>query len=70
MILASQYEELCCTNFPIMTGLANLIMHLGGKEISHASLAILANQAEVEALLLYSSSMMRPPTSIAEDKSP
>ncbi len=69
-ILTSQYKELCCTNFPIMTGLSNLIMHLGGKEIPHASLAILANQAEEEALLLYSSSTMRPPTAIAEDKSP
>jgi hypothetical protein len=36
-ILASQYEELRCANFPIMTSLANLIMHLGGKEIPHAS---------------------------------
>jgi hypothetical protein len=68
-ILTSQYKELCSTKFPIMTGLVNLIMHLGGKEISHASLAILANQAEEEALLLYSSSTMRPPTAIAEDKS-
>jgi hypothetical protein len=31
-ILASQYEELCCANFPIMTGLANMIKHLGGKK--------------------------------------
>jgi hypothetical protein len=69
-ILTSQFEELCCANFPIMTGLANLIMHLGGKEIPQASLAILADQAEEEALLLYFSSTMRPPTAIAEDKSP
>jgi hypothetical protein len=68
-ILASGYKELRRTNFPIMTGLANLIMHLGGKEIPHASLAILTDQAEEEALLLYSSSTMRPPTAIAEDKS-
>jgi hypothetical protein len=53
-----------------MTGLANLIMHLGRKEIPHASLAILADQAEEEALLLYSSLMTCPPTAIAEDKSP
>ncbi len=53
-----------------MTGLANLIMHLGGKEIPHASLAILAYQAEYEALLLYSSLTMHPPTAIAKDKSP
>jgi hypothetical protein len=69
-ILASQYEELRCANFPIMTGLANLILHLGRKKIPHASLAILANQAEEEALLLYSFSTTCPPTAIAEDKSP
>jgi hypothetical protein len=53
-----------------MTGLANLIMHLGVKEIPHAFLAILANQAEEEALLIYSYSTTCPPTAIAEDKSP
>ncbi len=55
-ILASGYKELRHANFPITTGLANLIMHLGKKEIPHASSAILANQAEEEDLLLYSSS--------------
>jgi hypothetical protein len=45
-------------------------MHLGRKEIPHASLAILTNQAEEEALLLYSSLTTCPPTTIAEDKSP
>jgi hypothetical protein len=45
-------------------------MHLGGKEIPHTSLAILANQAEEAALLLYSSSTTCPLTAIAEDKSP
>jgi hypothetical protein len=69
-ILPSRYKELHGANFPIMTSLANLIMHLGGKEIPHACLAILANQAEEEALLLYSSSTTRPSTAIAEDKSP
>ena len=50
--LASRYNELRSNNFPIMTALANLILHLGGKEIPHAALYIFANRAEEEALLL------------------
>jgi hypothetical protein len=54
-ILASRYDELCSNNFPIMTALTNLILHLGGKEIPHAALSIFADRAEEEALLLYKS---------------
>ncbi len=77
-ILASQYKELRCTNFPIMTGLANLIVHLGGEEIPYAGLSILADRAKKEALLLYSSSMapeglptkavLKNPSAVAEEK--
>jgi hypothetical protein len=77
-ILASRYEELRCTNFPIMTSLANLIMHLGGEEIPYSGLSILADQAEEEDLLLYSSSTvpkgsptkaaLKNPSAVAEEK--
>ena len=39
----------------MMTGLANLIMHLGGDEIPHAGLSVLVDWAEEEALLIYTS---------------
>jgi hypothetical protein len=39
-----------------MTGLSHLIMHLGGDEITDADLTNLADQAENEALLLFTSS--------------
>jgi hypothetical protein len=78
MILASRYEELHCTNFLFMTGLANLIMHLGGEEIPYARLSILAGRAEEEALLLYSSSLapegsptkaaLKNPSAVAKEK--
>ena len=67
---ASQYDKLRSNNFPIMTALANLILHLGGKEIPHAALSILADRAEEEALLLYKSYaalMVLPPKSAPED---
>jgi hypothetical protein len=54
-ILASRYNELRSSNIPIMTSMANLILHLGGKEIPHAALTIFADRAEEEALLLYKS---------------
>ncbi len=54
VVLSSRYEELSSNTLPIITGLANLIMHLGGEEIPHTDLSILADQAEVEALRLYS----------------
>jgi hypothetical protein len=69
-LLASRYDELRSTNFPIMTALANLILHLGGKEIPHAALTIFADRAEEEALLLYNSyaaPMVVPPKSALEN---
>ena len=39
-----------------MTSLSHLILHLGGDEITHADLTNLADQAENEALLLFTSS--------------
>jgi hypothetical protein len=68
-ILASRYNKLRSNNFPIMTALANLILHLGGKQIPHAALSILADRAEEEALLLYKSyaaPMVLPPKSSLE----
>ena len=70
MILASRYEELRSNNFPIMTSMASLILHLGGKEIPHAALSILADRAKEEALLLYKSDaapMVLPPKSALEN---
>ena len=55
-VCASRHEELRRTTYPIMTGLSHLIMHLGGDEIIHADLTNLADQAEKEALLLFTSS--------------
>ena len=69
-LLASRYDKLRSTNLPIMTALANLITHLGGKEIPHAALIICANRAEEEALLLYKSyaaPMVLPPNSALEN---
>jgi len=65
-LLASRYNELRSNNFPIMTALANLILHLGRKEIPHAALSTFAARAEEEALLLYKSyapPMVLPPKS-------
>ncbi len=49
-VLSSRYEELHSATLPIITGLANLIMHLGREAIPHTDLSLLADQAEVEAL--------------------
>jgi hypothetical protein len=68
-LLASRCDELRSTNFPIMTALANLILHLGGKEIPHSALTIFADHAEEEALRLYKSyttPMVVPPESALE----
>jgi hypothetical protein len=70
MLLASRYDELRSTNFPIMTALATLILHLGGNEIPHAALTIFADRAEEEALRLYKSyaaPMVVPPKSALEN---
>jgi len=55
-VRASWYKELRRTTYPIMTDLSHLIMHLGGDEKTHADLTNLADQAEKEALLLFTSS--------------
>jgi hypothetical protein len=70
MLLASRYDELRSNNFPIMTALANLILHLVGKEIPHAALSIFADRAKEEALLLYKSyaaPMVLPPKKALEN---
>jgi hypothetical protein len=64
-ILASRYNGLRSINIPIMTSMANLILHLGGKEIPHAVLSLLADRAEEEALLLYKSTPVGIPPKIA-----
>jgi hypothetical protein len=69
-ILASRYNELRSSNIPIMTSMANLILHLGGKEIPHAALSTFADRAEEEALLLYKSyaaPMVLPPNCVLEN---
>ncbi len=65
LALASRYNGLRSINIPIMTSMANLILHLGGKEIPHAVLSLLADRAEEEALLLYKSTPVVIPPKIA-----
>ena len=53
-----------------MNALASLILHLGGKEITHDALSILADRAEEEALLQHNSDaapMGVPPKSSLEN---
>ncbi len=52
--LSSRYESLRSKHFPIMTIIAALIQHLGGKEISIDSLRYQTHQAEEEALRQHS----------------
>jgi hypothetical protein len=69
-ILATRYDELRSNKLPIMNALASLILHLGGKEITHDALSILADRAEEEALLRHNSEvapMTVPPTSTLEN---
>jgi hypothetical protein len=54
MYLLSSYEKLRSEHFPIMTGIATLIQHLGENEISIKSLTNRTHQAEEEALRQYS----------------
>ncbi len=56
--LMSSYDKLRSKHFPIMTGLASLILHLGGKAILMENLASLTNEAEVKALQLHADSLM------------
>ncbi len=64
-ILALRYNKLRSINIPIMTSMANLILHLEGKEIPHADLSVLADRAEEEALILYKSTPVVIPLRIA-----
>jgi hypothetical protein len=52
--LSSRYESLMSEHFTIMTGIASLIQHLGGKDISINSLMYRTHQAEEEALQQHS----------------
>jgi hypothetical protein len=56
--LMSSYDKLRSKHFPKMTGLASLILHLGGKAISMENLASLTNQVEAKALQLHADSLM------------
>ncbi len=56
--LTSSYDKLRSKHFPIMTGVASLILHFGGKAISMENLASLTNQAEAKALQLHADSLM------------
>jgi hypothetical protein len=56
--LSSQYNNLCSAHLSIISGLANLISHLGGKEISHHNHEVLTCNAENRALKLYAATML------------
>jgi len=56
--LSSNYDKLRSEHLPIMTGLASLILHLGGKEITTDNLALLTDQAEAEALQMHAATRM------------
>jgi hypothetical protein len=58
---STHYDKLQGTAFPIISGLATLIMHLGRAEISVQELEILSHQSEDDALELHAASM--PPAS-------
>jgi hypothetical protein len=56
--LSTHYDKLRGTSFPIIYGLATLIMHLGGEAISVQELEILlTHQAKDDALELHAASM-------------
>ncbi len=48
--LTNHYDKLQCISFPIISGLAHLITHLGGEEISNHEIEGFIRQAEVNAL--------------------
>jgi hypothetical protein len=58
--LSPCYDELQGASFPIISGLATLIRHLGSKDISPQELDILTRQAKDDALELHAASMMPP----------
>jgi hypothetical protein len=53
---STRYDEIRGASFPIISGLATLIMHLGGEEISVHELKIFTHQAEDDALELHTAS--------------
>jgi hypothetical protein len=55
--LSTRYDKIWGTSFPITSGLATLIMHLGGEEISAQELEILAHLTKDNALELHTASM-------------
>jgi hypothetical protein len=55
--LSTCYGKLRGTSFPIISGLATLITHLGGEKISVQELKILTHQAKDNALELHTTSM-------------
>ncbi len=55
--LSPYYDKLRGASFPIISGLATLITHLGGEEISVQELEILTSQAKDNALELHAASM-------------
>ncbi len=55
--LSTRYNKLWGTSFSIISGLAALITHLGGEEISVQELEILTHQAKDDALALHAASM-------------
>ena len=73
--LSTHYDKLRGTSFPIISGLATLITHLGGEEISVQELEILTHQAKDDALELDTASMppkmpSPPPIVTARNASP
>jgi hypothetical protein len=57
MDLLSSYQRFRSKHFPIMTGIASLIQHLGGKDISIENLTSLTHQVEEEALRQHSDAL-------------
>jgi hypothetical protein len=55
--LSTCYDKLQGTSFPIISGLATLITHLGGEKISAQELKILTHHAKDDALELHTTSM-------------
>ena len=59
--LTARYDELWQLSFPIISGLANLITHLGGETISSEDVGGFTRQAETAALVLHTNSTPAPP---------
>jgi hypothetical protein len=57
MDLTIRYDELRGISSPIISGLAHLITHLGGKEMSNHEIDGFVQQAKVDALGLHAAAM-------------